>query len=221
MSCMELLHLLLEPKPLLEEIANLFGPSVYFLLFGVIFAESGLLFGFFLPGDSLLIAAGLLTQQGVLKLPIFYLAVLCFVAAVLGDSVGYWFGNRVGRKLFTKEDSLLFHKQNLLKAEEFYEKHGGKTIILARFMPFIRTFAPIVAGIGRMNYQKFLIYNIVGGILWGVGLTYAGFYLGQVFPDIDKYLLLIIASIIFLSVLPPAYHFFQAHRKAKITKTIS
>jgi membrane-associated protein len=180
----------------------------YLLVFGFVFAESGLLIGFFLPGDSLLFTAGFLASlpEPVFSLPVLVIGV--FIAAVTGDSVGYAFGRRVGRKLFQREDSLLFHKKNLISAQNFYEKHGGKTIVIARFMPIVRTFAPIVAGIGVMNYRRFLSYNIVGGLLWGVGVTVAGYFLGRVIPeqDVDKYLLPIIAVIILISVAPPAYH---------------
>jgi membrane-associated protein len=134
---------------------------------------------------------------------------LSVIAAVTGDSVGYVFGSKVGRKLFNKEDSLLFKKEHLLKAESFYEKHGGKTIVLARFMPFIRTFAPIVAGIGRMRYSYFLAFNIIGGFLWAVGLPLLGFLLGKSIPDIDRYLLPIIAAIVILSLAPSAWHFYR------------
>lgn len=182
----------------------------YLGVFFIVFAESGLLVGFFLPGDSLLFTAGLLASEGFFSLPI--LIVLSVIAAVTGDSVGYVFGSKVGRKLFNKEDSLLFKKEHLLKAESFYEKHGGKTIVLARFMPFIRTFAPIVAGIGRMRYSYFLAFNIIGGFLWAVGLPLLGFLLGKSIPDIDRYLLPIITAIVVLSLAPSAWHFYREKR---------
>ena len=136
------------------------------------------------------------------------LAVGAFVCAVLGDSVGYGFGSRVGRRLFQREDSLLFHKKNLLRAEAFYEQHGGKAIVLARFMPIVRTFAPIVAGMGKMNYGKFLFYNVLGGLLWGVGVTVAGYAFGQLLPpeQVDKYLLPVIVLIIAISFAPSVIH---------------
>lgn len=195
------------------DLTELIKTAGYLGLFAIIFAESGLLIGFFLPGDSLLFTAGLLASQGFFN--IYVLALLCFIAAVTGDSVGYWFGHRVGRRLFNREDSLLFHKKNLVKAEEFYEKYGGITIVLARFMPFIRTFAPIVAGIGKMDYQKFLMFNVVGGLLWAVGMTVAGYYLGTIIPDIDKYLLPIIGGIVLVSVLPTGVHILREYRKSK------
>lgn len=183
----------------------------YLGVFFIVFAESGLLIGFFLPGDSLLFTAGLLAAEGFFNLPI--LIVLSVIAAVTGDSVGYVFGSKVGRKLFNKEDSLLFKKEHLLKAESFYEKHGGKTIVLARFMPFIRTFAPIVAGIGRMRYSHFLLFNLIGGLLWAVGLPLLGYFLGRSIPNVDKYLLPIIAVIVVASVAPSALHLYRENRE--------
>ncbi len=176
----------------------------------VVFAESGLLIGFFLPGDSLLLTTGLLTHREVIPFSIHFVVAVLFVAAVAGDNVGYWFGKRVGRKLFQREDSAIFHKSNLIKAEEFYKRHGGKTIVLARFVPFARTFAPIIAGISHMNYRTFFTYNVVGALLWAAGLTYLGYYAGAWLEaqgvDIDKYLLPIIGGVILLSVLPAIYH---------------
>jgi len=176
----------------------------------VIFAESGLLIGFFLPGDSLLFTTGFLIYSGVLDFNIHLLVVFLFLAAVFGDSVGYTFGRRVGRPLFKRQNSRLFKQEYLERAQDFYEKHGGKTIILARFIPIVRTFAPVVAGVSQMKYRVFLSYNIIGGLLWTAGLTYAGFFLGKLFEElgveIDQVLLPIIALIIFLSVLPPLIH---------------
>ncbi|OGK10093.1 hypothetical protein A2767_00530 [Candidatus Roizmanbacteria bacterium RIFCSPHIGHO2_01_FULL_35_10] len=193
-------------------------PAIGYLgIFAIVFAESGLFIGFFLPGDSLLFTAGFLASQGIFNIKI--LAVLCFIGAVAGDTVGYWFGHKVGRNLFQKKDSLLFHKDNLMKAEKFYEKYGKKTIVIARFMPMIRTFAPIVAGIGSMNYKTFISYNVFGGLIWGVGLTLAGYYLGNLIPDVDKYLLPIVLGIIIVSIAPPAYHVLKDpnHRKQLIS----
>lgn len=173
-------------------------------IFGIVFAESGLLIGFFLPGDSLLFTAGFLASQGFFDIRV--LVALCFIAAVTGDSVGYAFGYRVGRKIFNKEESIFFHKDHLLRAEAFYKKHGGKTIIIARFMPVVRTFAPIIAGVGAMQYSKFLAYNVIGGVLWAVGLTTLGYFLGSTIPDVDRYLLPIVLGIIILSILPSVIH---------------
>lgn len=176
-------------------------------IYAIVFLESGMMVGFFFPGDSLLFTAGFLASQGFFN--IWLLAFGSFIAAVLGDSIGYSIGHRYGKRLFSKEDSLVFHKDHLIKAEKFYEKHGGKTIILARFIPVIRAFAPVVAGIGSMKYSTFLTYNLVGGFLWAIGMTFLGFFLGSFIPDVDKYLLPIIALIIILSVLPGVYHFIK------------
>lgn len=176
----------------------------YIGIFAVVFAESGLFIGFFLPGDSLLFTAGFLASQGIFDITI--LSILCFVAAVTGDSVGYMFGKHIGPRLFTREDSWLFHKKHLAKAQHFYEKHGKKTIVIARFMPIVRTFAPIVAGIGNMHYRTFITYNIIGGLLWGVGVTVSGYFLGKIIPDVDKYLIPIVIVIVIASVLPSVIH---------------
>lgn len=180
----------------------------YIGLFAIIFAESGLLIGFFLPGDSLLFTAGFLASQGYFDIGA--LVALSFVAAVLGDSVGYTFGYRVGPRIFTRDDSWFFNKNHLARAEAFYERHGGKTIILARFMPVIRTFAPIVAGVGRMRYSLFLFYNVAGGALWGIGMPSLGYFLGNVIPDADRYIVYIVLFIILTSFIPPAVHFFRS-----------
>lgn len=177
-------------------------------VWAVIYAESGLLVGFFLPGDSLLFTAGFLASQGFFDITI--LTIGFFLAAILGDSTGYAFGHRVGKRVFQRKDSLFFHKDNLIKAQEFYKKHGKKTIILARFVPVVRTFAPIVAGMGDMEYKTFLTYNIIGALLWAIGVTLAGYVLGNTIPDIDRYLVPIIGLIIILSILPNAYHIFKS-----------
>jgi membrane-associated protein len=181
----------------------------YVGIFAIVFAESGLLIGFFLPGDSLLFTAGAIAGSAALqdtlhiKLSYPVLAIGCVLAAVSGDSVGYWFGHRVGRRLFQREDSLLFKKRYLVQAEELYHKHGGKIIVIARFMPIVRTFAPIVAGIGTMHYRRFLSYNVFGGLFWATGVLTAGYLLGEA---AQGYLMPIIAVIIIVSVLPPAVH---------------
>lgn len=176
----------------------------------VIFAESGLLIGFFLPGDSLLFTAGFLTSAGYVPVNIHVLVVILFFAAALGDSVGYMFGRRVGHKVFNRPNSLLFRQENVQKASEFYERHGGKTIVLARFMPVIRTFAPIVAGVAKMKYKTFLMYNILGALLWAVGITYAGYFIGGYFEsigvEIDHVLIPIIILILLTSIIPPVIH---------------
>jgi membrane-associated protein len=169
-------------------------------LFAIVFAESGLLFGFFLPGDSLLFTAGLLASRGTLSLPVVILGVI--VAAIAGDQVGYVIGRRAGPALFKRPDSKLFHKKNLERAHAYFEKNGPKTIILARFLPVIRTFAPVVAGVGQMDYRRFVTFNVIGGVAWGAGVTVAGYTLGSSIPDIDRWLLPIILSISALSFVP-------------------
>jgi membrane-associated protein len=176
----------------------------YIGVFTLVFLESGMLVGFFLPGDSLLFTAGFLASQGLFE--IIPLVLGCFFFAVAGDSIGYWIGHKFGRKLFQRENSFLFRADHLRKAEDFYEKHGGKTIILARFMPIIRAFAPVVAGIGAMKYPTFLFYNVFGGFFWAVGVTLAGYYLGSLIPNVDKYLLPIIGLIVLVSISPAIYH---------------
>jgi len=170
----------------------------------IVFAESGLLIGFFLPGDSLLFTSGFLASQGYFN--IWTLSIITFLAAVVGDNVGYAFGSRYGRKLFQRPDSRFFKQENLQKAHAFYEKHGAKTIVLARFIPVIRTFAPIVAGVANMRYTTFMLFNLVGGAIWAIGLTWLGYWLGSQVKGVDKYLLPIIALIIILSVLPGITH---------------
>ncbi|MEB3316331.1 MAG: DedA family protein [Candidatus Melainabacteria bacterium] len=182
-------------------------------IFGIVFAESGLFFGCFLPGDSLLFMAGFLASQGLFSMPI--LLIGCFLAAVLGDNVGYAFGHKFGRKLFQKEDSFFFRKENLLKTEDFYKKHGAKTIVIARFIPIIRTFAPIVAGLAAMEYKTFLRYNLIGGVLWGVGVTSAGYFLGKIIPNAEHYLLPIVIGIVIVSVIPAIIHYCQEKLAAK------
>lgn len=186
----------------------------YIGVFAIVFAESGLFFGFFLPGDSLLLTAGLLASRGVLSEAVLVPGI--FVAAVLGDSVGYWFGNKTGPHIFNRPSSLLFRRENLLKAKAFYEKHGGKTITLARFMPFIRTFVPIVAGAVSMNYRRFLLFNFIGAFLWGVGVTMLGFGLGRAFGSIegvDKYFTLLVLAFFLIPGLPALVHLWRDSRE--------
>jgi membrane-associated protein len=170
------------------------------MLTGIIFAETGLLIGFFLPGDSLLVTAGVFAAAGHLDIGL--LLTLVSAAAVIGDQVGYYIGYRTGPRLFRREDSLLFKRAHLIRARDFYEKHGGKTIILARFMPIIRTFAPVVAGVGAMEYRRFVTYNVAGGVLWVWSMALLGFSLGHAVPDIDRHIHVVIAVVIFLSILP-------------------
>jgi membrane-associated protein len=191
-----------------EHLLDTFGTIGLFL---IIFAESGLLIGFFLPGDSLLFTAGLLASQDKLApFPVIILGV--FAAAVIGDQVGYLFGRKVGPALFRRPDSRLFKQEYVEKAQTYFEEHGSKTIVLARFVPIVRTFAPIVAGVGRMEYKTFVSFNVLGGLLWAVGVTTAGFVLGETVPSIDKYLLPIIGVIILISVAPVAWELYKARK---------
>jgi membrane-associated protein len=198
----------------LQELINSYG---YWPVWGIIFAESGLLIGFFLPGDSLLFLAGFVASLPQSQLNIAVLIFGSFVCAVLGDNVGYATGYRLGRRLFQKQDSWLFKKKNLEKTQDFYQKHGNKTIVIARFTPLIRTFAPIVAGVAAMRYRTFMFYNIIGGFLWTFGITLLGFFLGKFIPaeQLDKYLLPIIGLIVVISLLPSVIHIIQDKKESK------
>jgi len=179
----------------------------YIGIFAIIFAETGLLIGFFLPGDSLLFTAGFLASQDILN--IWILLFVCVSGAIIGDQVGYGLGRRYGRGYFNKPESRLFKPKNLVLAEQFFEKHGGRAIILARFIPFARTFVPVVAGISHMPYRHFVSFNVIGAFLWGAGVTLLGYFLGNAIPSVDRYLLPVIALILFISVVPSAYHIWK------------
>ena len=179
----------------------------YFGVAGVVFAETGLFFGIFLPGDSLLFTAGFLASQGHLNIAL--LCLVCFVSAVVGDSMGYYIGDKMGRRLFTKPESRVFKPSNLLKTQAFFDRHGGKAIILGRFMPIVRTMVPMVAGAGTMPYRRFFSFNVIGAFLWGVCIPLAGYFLGSTIPGVDKYLLPIILVIIVVSIAPSAYHIWK------------
>lgn len=176
----------------------------------IIFAESGLFFGFFLPGDSLIFTAGLLASQGFISLPLLLMGT--FAAAVFGDSVGYWFGKKIGKKLFSRPDSRFFKQKYLTEARKFYDKHGGKAIIYARFVPIVRTFAPIVAGAADMKYRTFLTYNVIGGFIWAVGMGVLGYTLGNIIPNADEYITPIVIGIIIISFIPPVWQFLKARK---------
>ncbi|MFE3524245.1 DedA family protein [Streptomyces sp. NPDC059161] len=180
----------------------------------VVFAESGLLIGFFLPGDSLLFTTGLLVTTGKLDTPLWLVCVLVVLAAVLGDQVGYLFGKKVGPSLFRRPDSKLFKQENVEKAHEFFEKYGPKSLVLARFVPIVRTFTPIVAGVSGMNYRSFVTFNVIGGTLWGAGVTLLGAALGNV-DFVHKHIELILIAIVLVSVVPIAIEFLRARAKAK------
>ncbi|OGM12068.1 hypothetical protein A2Z22_03160 [Candidatus Woesebacteria bacterium RBG_16_34_12] len=186
------------------DLSELIQTIGYIGIFFMIFAESGLFFGFFFPGDSLLFTAGFLASQNILDIRV--LVPLVIIAAVSGDSAGFWTGNKFGRWLLKRRESFIFKKKYIEKANKFYEKHGGKALVLARFIPAVRTFVPIVAGMANMQYSKFITYNVVGGFLWGMGMTLVGYYLGSMIPGVDKYLIPIIVIIIFVSILPGLWH---------------
>jgi membrane-associated protein len=185
----------------------------YIGLATIIFAESGLFFGFFLPGDTLLITAGVLASARPDVFSIEIVIFVCFIAAVTGDAVGYWFGRRVGGRLYDRPDSRWFKQKHLRAAEGFYERHGGKTIVMARFLPFVRTFAPIVAGAAHMRYARFAVFNFTGAFLWAVGLPVAGYLLGEAMGEqLDRWLLVVLAVVFTLSILPTALHLYRANR---------
>ncbi len=170
----------------------------------IVFTESGLLIGFFLPGDTLLFGAGLLASQG--ELPLIPLILVTVIAAIAGDNVGYSIGRRNGHRLFTKQDGILFRQEHITRAEKFYEKHGGKTIIMARFTPVVRTFAPVVAGVGKMPRRRFMMFNIVGSLLWGAGMILLGYHLGSKIPGLDKYIEYVLLAVIFSTLGISFYH---------------
>jgi membrane-associated protein len=183
----------------------------YILLVGIVFAETGLLVGLFLPGDSLLITAGLLAGAG--KLDIWWLNVLVIAAAIVGDSTGYAIGMRLGPRIFTREKSLLFNPKHVVRTQRFYEKYGPKTIVIARFVPIVRTFAPVLAGVGAMRYRRFLTYNVAGGIGWVASMTWAGYLLGHAVPNISKHMHVLVIVIIVLSCIPIAVEIYRERRK--------
>ncbi len=182
----------------------------------IVFAESGMMVGFFLPGDTLLFPAGFFAAQG--KLPIVPLILAIVVAAMIGDNVGYTIGHKSGKRIFRKKDGLLFRVDYLKRAEVFYEKHGGKTILLARFLPIVRTFAPVVAGVGNMPRQRFIFFDTIGCILWGVGVTLAGYFLGSHIPNIESYILPAIATASILTFGPSFYHLLKDDRVRQAIK---
>ena len=215
----------LNPKILIDWMLLKLGIYVYFGLFFIIFAETGLAVGFFLPGDSLLVVAGLFAAAG--KLNIWVMWSSLFVAAVVGDAVGYYSGKKVGEAVFTRPKSRFFNPTHLKKAHAFYEKHGGKTIIIARFVPIVRTFAPIVAGAANMSYRQFLTYNIFGGFFWVTSMLFAGYFLGGLVEQfvrnvfgvegflLEEHIDKVVIVIVFLSILPIIFEFIKARREKR------
>lgn len=206
------LDLILHLDKHLVELVNQYQSWTYGILFLIIFCETGLVVTPFLPGDSLLFAIGALSSKG--ELNVFLIFILLSIAAILGDTVNYWIGNIVGPKVFSSESSRWLNRKHLERTHEFYEKYGAKTIILARFVPIVRTFAPFVAGIGKMNYGKFLLYNVVGGIAWIAIFTYAGYFFGEI-PIVKRNFTLVIFAIIIISVLPMIYEFWRARMEGQ------
>jgi membrane-associated protein len=203
----------LDPKKILNSVGTL-G------LFAIVFAESGIMIGFFLPGDSLLFTAGLLSATRHVLWPFPVLLLGCAIAAIAGDQVGYIFGQQTGPRLFNRPDSRLFKREHLERAEEFYERHGSKAIVIARFVPVVRTFAPIVAGASKMSYRTFVIYNIIGGALWSTAMLCLGYGLGKRFPGIGNYLDYAVVIIIVLSLIPIAFEYLRQRRKARHTNAV-
>lgn len=209
----------LNPKVLIDTLLNWLGAYVYLGLIFIIFAETGLAFGFFLPGDSLLVVAGLFAAAG--KLNLWIMLITLFIAAVVGDTVGYYSGRKVGPAIFSRPKSRFFNPNHLKKANAFYEKHGGKTIIIARFVPIVRTFAPIVAGAAQMSYRDFAIYNIVGGFLWISSMLFAGYFLGGIVESafgikLEEHIDKVVLVVVFLSILPIIFEYLKARKEAKL-----
>ena len=227
-SITELLYQLkdfLNPKFIIDYLLNWLGAYVYLGLIFIIFAETGLAIGFFLPGDSLLVVCGLFAAAG--KLNLWIMLVTLFAAAVVGDAVGYYSGKKMGKAIFSRPKSRLFNPKHLEKAHAFYEKYGGKTIIIARFVPIVRTFAPIVAGAANMTYKKFLAYNIFGGFLWVTSMLFAGYFLGGLVEQLvqnvfgvegfklEDHIDKVVIVIVFLSILPMIFEYLKARRERK------
>jgi len=179
----------------------------------IVFAETGLLIGFFLPGDSLLVTAGIFAAKGDLN--IWTLNITLILAAIVGDALGYWIGYRTGKALYSRPNSFFFRRDHLIKTHEFYEKYGGQTIIIARFMPIVRTFAPVVAGAAEMTYRQFALYNVIGGVLWVTSMTLTGYFLGKAVPNVEKHLHVLVAGVIFVSLLPAIIAWLRARMAAK------
>lgn len=190
----------------------------YYGLFFMVFAESGLFFGFFFPGDSLLFTAGFLASQDFFD--IWILVPLLMAAAIGGDSAGFWTGTKLGEWLMKQRESLIFRKKNLIKAQKFFDKHGGKALVLARFIPAVRTFVPIAAGIAKMKYKHFIAYNVIGGVLWASFMTLGGYFLGNIIPNVDKYLLPIVGVIIIASILPAVIHLIRREKEEKADEVL-
>jgi membrane-associated protein len=196
----------------LRDVQGIVEWAGYVGLTAIVFVETGLLIGFFLPGDSLLVTAGLFAAMG--NLNVYLLGFLLSVAAITGDALGYYIGLKTGPRIFTRENSLLFNRKHLNRAHDFYQKHGGKTIIIARFVPIVRTFAPVVAGVAQMRYRDFVVFNVVGGLLWVWSMLFTGYFLGRYVPGIDEHIEAVILVVIFLSILPGIIAWWREKRAA-------
>jgi membrane-associated protein len=197
-----------------DTILHWFGPLAVLGVLLIVFAETGLLVGFFLPGDSLLFTAGMLTATGFIRIELWLLCLLVFSAAFVGDQVGYMIGNRAGPKVFSRPDSRLFRQEYVDKTYAYFDRYGGRTIILARFVPIVRTFAPVAAGVGKMEYRTFVTYNVVGALLWGVGVTTVGYWLGQI-TFVQEYIEFILIGIVGVSVTPIAFEILRSRYRAR------
>ena len=208
---MDQLHQLLAN---LRDLPALIKWAGYFGLTAIVFAETGLLVGFFLPGDSLLVTAGLLATKGLFN--VYLLGLLVNVAAAAGNSAGYLIGRHTGPRIFTRDDSLLFNKKHVVRAQEFYAKHGRKAIILAQFMPIIRTFSPVVAGVGRMPYRQFVVISVLGTIFWVWSMLFIGYFLGTAIPGLDKHIEILVLAVVFISILPGIISWYRERRKTAV-----
>ena len=199
----------------LRDLPALIKWAGYFGLTAIVFAETGLLVGFFLPGDSLLVTAGLLSAKGLFN--VYLLGLLVNVAAAAGNSVGYLIGRHTGPRIFTRDDSLLFNKKHVFRAQEFYAKHGRKAIVLAQFMPIIRTFSPVVAGVGRMPYRQFLVISVLGTVFWVWSMLFIGYFLGTYIPGLDKHIEILVLVVVFISILPGIISWYRERRKTALS----
>ncbi|MGI8496863.1 MAG: VTT domain-containing protein [Gemmatimonadaceae bacterium] len=211
------MHSLLEFLHRLRNLPELIRWGGYVALAAIVFSETGLLVGFFLPGDSLLVTAGLLASQPEIGLNVYALGGLLWVAAICGNSLGYTIGRATGPRIFTRESSLLFNRKHLLRAHDFYERHGRKTIVLAQFMPIIRTFAPVVAGVAAMPYRDFILFNVFGALVWIWGMLLTGYVLGRTIPGVAAHIEPVILIVIFLSILPGIIGWFRGRRRLQGT----
>lgn len=191
------------------EVSNIIQSGGLPMLGIILFAEVGLFLGFFLPGDTLLIAAGIFAKQG--KLSLAAVILVAAIAAIAGDSTSYFIGRKLGRQVFRKDDGIIFRKDHISKAEAFYEKHGAKTLLISHYLPIIRTFTPLLAGVAKMVYRKFLFFNVIGDIAWAASVTLVGYYIGSRIPGVDKYILLVIGGVVTVSLVPTLYHVARAH----------